>query len=121
MTQPQIYQYTVKNMELSEREIREEIVKRIQKAAHPRKIVLFGSRARGDAEPDSDYDLLVVKDEIKSRRDESHQIRMALMALPIFVDVLLRRTDEDNGKQQLHIGIQKSLAEEGIILYERGA
>ena len=106
-------------MELSEKEIREEIIRHIQEVANPRKIVLFGSRARGNARPDSDYDLLVVKDEVQSRRDESHQIRMALMALPIFVDLLLRSTDEDIQKQQLHIGIQKSLMEEGVILYER--
>ena len=29
-----------------------------------RQIVLFGSRARGDARPDSDYDLLVVVDRV---------------------------------------------------------
>jgi predicted nucleotidyltransferase len=107
-------------MQLSEKEIRQEIVKRIVEVAHPRKIVLFGSRARGDATSDSDYDLLVVKDEIKSRMNESHQIRMALMGLPIFVDVLLRRTEDDIRKQQLHIGLQRSLMEEGIVLYERG-
>ncbi len=31
---------------------------------HLKRIVLFGSRARGDAKPDSDYDLLVVVDEV---------------------------------------------------------
>lgn len=32
--------------------------------AHLRQILLFGSRARGDATEDSDYDLLVVADEM---------------------------------------------------------
>lgn len=32
--------------------------------SHLRRIVLFGSRARGDARADSDYDLLVVVDEV---------------------------------------------------------
>jgi uncharacterized protein len=104
----------------SEEYIRQEIVKRIQEVAHPRRIVLFGSRARGDARADSDYDLLVVQDEVKSKRDESHELRKALMGLQIFVDVLLRSTEEDRQKQNLHIGLQKSLMEEGVILYERG-
>jgi hypothetical protein len=35
-----------------------------------RDVVLFGSRARGDADPESDIDLLVVLDEVTSRRRE---------------------------------------------------
>jgi predicted nucleotidyltransferase len=36
------------------------MVRRIVDAYHPLRIYLFGSKARGDAGPDSDYDLLVV-------------------------------------------------------------
>ena len=38
-----------------------EIIRRILAAGEPQKIVLFGSRARGDARADSDYDLLLVE------------------------------------------------------------
>ena len=38
-----------------------DLVKRIVAAAQPEKIVLFGSAARGEMGPDSDYDLLVIK------------------------------------------------------------
>jgi uncharacterized protein len=34
--------------------------------AHLRQVLLFGSRARGDATAESDYDLLVVVDEVDS-------------------------------------------------------
>ena len=102
----------------SEDKMCQEIVRHVREVANPRKIVLFGSRARGDGDEDSDYDLLVVKDEVKSHQDESHQIRVALMALPIFADVLLRTTEENEQKQQLQIGLQKSLMEEGVVLYE---
>src|ERR1700682_663140 len=37
-----------------------EIVRRLADAYHPLKIYLFGSKARGTAGPDSDYDILVV-------------------------------------------------------------
>jgi len=37
-----------------------EIVERIVRGFDPLKIILFGSRARGEAHPDSDVDLLVI-------------------------------------------------------------
>lgn len=37
----------------------DEIVERLISRFHPRRIYLFGSRARGNARPDSDYDFLV--------------------------------------------------------------
>lgn len=40
-----------------------EIVERLISRFHPRRIYLFGSRARGNARPDSDYDFLVEIDE----------------------------------------------------------
>ena len=107
-------------IDLSEDKIRREIVRYVREVASPRKIVLFGSRARGDGDDDSDYDLLVVKDEIKSRSEETHQISVALMALPIFADVLVRSAEEDRKYQQIRIGFQKRLMEDGVVLYERG-
>ena len=38
----------------------QEIVRRLADAYHPLQIYLFGSKARGTAGPDSDYDILVV-------------------------------------------------------------
>ena len=36
----------------------EEIIRKIVEAFQPRRIVMFGSRARGDTRPDSDLDLM---------------------------------------------------------------
>ena len=43
----------------------EEAVSRLVDALHPRAIILFGSRARGEHRPESDYDLLVISDELR--------------------------------------------------------
>ena len=40
--------------------ILDEIVERLVAAYQPQRIYLFGSKARGDAGPDSDYDLMVI-------------------------------------------------------------
>ncbi len=45
----------------SESEI-QTLADKIAREFHPEKIILFGSHARGDAQPDSDVDLLVIMD-----------------------------------------------------------
>lgn len=44
-----------------DQEVLDEIVRRIVRVAQPQRIILFGSFARGDAGPNSDLDLLVIK------------------------------------------------------------
>jgi hypothetical protein len=43
----------------------EEAVGRLVDALHPRAIILFGSRARGTYRSQSDYDLLVISNELR--------------------------------------------------------
>jgi len=61
-------------------------------AADPVKIVLFGSRARGDAGPDSDYDFLVVERVVPnptSRHEEMVRLSRALGPLRVPTDVMV--------------------------------
>ncbi len=64
----------------------------------PEAIILFGSRARGDARSDSDVDLLIVETEAfspqRSRRKEAARLYMALRRLGISKDILLYSRDE---------------------------
>jgi len=71
-----------------------EAVRRLVDAAHPRKIILFGSHARGDAQIDSDADLMLIQDTVKDPVAESVRLRRALKGLVMAVDVLpVSRTD----------------------------
>jgi predicted nucleotidyltransferase len=63
-----------------------EMVRRVVDAASPDKVILFGSRARGDHRPDSDIDLLIIKDSGLPRSRRSMDIHAALGGLPIQVD-----------------------------------
>jgi predicted nucleotidyltransferase len=60
---------------------------------HPSRVVLFGSRAQGDARADSDIDLLVVTAEPfeagRSRRREAARLWRALAHFHVPVDLVL--------------------------------
>lgn len=75
-------------------QILDQVVAQIVDVAHPEKIILFGSYARGDAREDSDLDLLVIEREVTARRKESAKIRRALRPLRVPVDVLVFSMDE---------------------------
>ena len=58
--------------------------------AQPRKVILFGSVVAGIPHLHSDLDILVVtKDEVASRREESVRIRRALRGISMPMDILV--------------------------------
>jgi len=63
-------------------------------AARPERIILFGSRARGEAREDSDFDFLVIEAHVKDRAREMVRLRRALRPLRIPVDVLVYSTED---------------------------
>lgn len=68
-------------------------------ADDPVKIVLFGSRARGDAGSDSDFDFLVVERDPRDRHAEMVRLGRALrpLGMPFDVVVVSERYAEDWG------------------------
>lgn len=97
-----------------------EILKKIKSEA--RKIVpgcrvmLFGSRARGDYHKDSDYDILVIcpkESEFKNKRNIAGQIRKALVKLGVLADVLVHTENDVKIKRNfpghvLHYAMQEA-------------
>lgn len=71
------------------REAMPEAIDSIVAAYHPARVILFGSQARGDAQPDSDVDLLVVFDQRGDDRERRIGIRRALKDMPFAKDVLV--------------------------------
>lgn len=69
-------------------------VEAIVGAAAPRRVVLFGSHARGDAGPDSDLDFLVITAPGTHRRDTAKAIYRRLAGLGHAVDVVVVTTDD---------------------------
>lgn len=95
------------------------IVRRIVKRFRPEAIILFGSRARGDAGPDSDIDLLVVMPVEESVVETRLAIQMALPRLSISVDVFVT-TPESFAWRKDYVGtIEWPATREGTVLYAR--
>jgi predicted nucleotidyltransferase len=67
----------------------DEVVKRTVAAAHPVRIILFGSAARGAIGPDSDLDLLVVVRDGVHRRRTSQEIYRGLRGIGFAKDVVV--------------------------------
>jgi uncharacterized protein len=60
-----------------------------------RTVVLFGSRARGDARADSDYDLLVVADGLpREPVSRLREVRMALRGCTIAINTVAKTPEE---------------------------
>jgi len=97
----------------------QEISDILVKNVHPRKIILFGSYARGDASDDSDLDLLIVKDEVSNKRSEMVEARRLLSHLRVPVDILVTTEDHLNSSWKDYPGTYLyDATREGIVLYE---
>lgn len=67
----------------------EELVRRIVAAVQPKRIILFGSAARGQMHKDSDLDVLVIMPDTVHRRETARQIYRALRRLGAPKDVIV--------------------------------
>jgi predicted nucleotidyltransferase len=70
-------------------QILDEAVRRIVAVAAPKRIILFGSAARGEMTSHSDYDLLVVVPEERYKRRILESIYIKLIGVKAPVEVLL--------------------------------
>ncbi len=98
-----------------------ELVSRIVGRFRPKKIILFGSHARGTAGQDSDADILVVMPVKGSKRKKATEIDVALVGLDLPVDVIVVTPEElERNKNQIGTIIYPAL-KEGKVLYEKAA
>lgn len=99
------------------------MVRAIVDEADPEQVILFGSRARGDATAESDYDLIVVEagsfDEGRSRLAEAARLYRTLAEFDVEVDVLVYcRSDVARWRDSLNHVLARALRE-GRVLYDR--
>ena len=96
------------------------IVQKIVTHLMPEQIILFGSRARGEADEESDLDLFIIQSSAASNREVRRQVDRLLLGRRFAVDIIVRKPEE----------VQRNLKDgnpfythhvfrEGKVLYER--
>lgn len=106
-----------------------DFIERIKKAIEGCKVrfdiygvIVFGSRVKGRARPESDFDILVVAEGINPKRhrrgDEIIQLKRCLPVKP--ADVLLLTPEEAISNFRNHNPLFLDIAEDGIVVMDRG-
>ncbi len=108
-----------RNMSSPNDTIVRDIVRRIVNTAQPEKVILFGSQARGDARPDSDFDVLVIKQSDEPRYRRSIPLYIALADLPVEVEVMVYTPEEVDEWSQVPQAFVTTAVREGTTIYER--
>lgn len=98
-------------------QVLQQSVSRILAVVNPRKIILFGSAARGTQHDGSDLDILVIVANGTHRRQTSQQIYRNLIGLGYATDIIVvTEEDVENFRDTAGYVIQPALAE-GRLLY----
>lgn len=97
----------------------EKIIEKILEVIIPDKIILFGSRAKGTACEDSDYDILVIKSGIENKREIAKKLYRNMFGTNASVDIIVEKS-EIVEKYKDSVGfIYKFALKEGKIIYAR--
>jgi len=94
------------------------VVERLISAYRPDRIYLFGSIARGDADEDSDYDLMVlVPDDATPERRGSRLAYQALRGTGIAADVLVWTRGSFERRAHVVASLPATVLREGKLLH----
>jgi predicted nucleotidyltransferase len=96
-----------------------EIVKRLVEAYQPLHIYLFGFCARGEAGPDSDYDLMVVvPDDASPERKRAKLAYDSLWGTGVAADVVVWAAERFIRRSSVVTSLPATVLREGRLLYD---
>ena len=98
-----------------------EMVGRLVQASQPEQIILFGSRARGTARPDSDVDFLVVMPLRKPRRRLEGDLHAAVAGSELSKDIVVVTPEELERFRHVPGTVVEPALESGLVVYRRAA
>src|SRR5512139_3581548 len=100
-------------------EVLEQITRRVVEGFHPQRLILFGSRARGDERRESDIDLLIVAPSDQPRWQRVAPVYRALAGLGVPKDIVWWTPEEIAEWRNVKTHFINTVLREGIVLYEK--
>lgn len=101
-------------------QVPELLLKQVVSVFGPRRVILFGSRARGDSRTDSDFDLVVVlDDDVPNERLSSKRRYEAHRGFPAPVDIIPCREGALKERARAIGSFAHTVLTEGVVVYER--
>ena len=104
-----------------DQELVDNVVSRIVERFHPKRIVLFGSQARGDAGPESDIDLFVEMESNQRPLDRTIAVGSLFKNRRWGLDVFVYTPEEVTSRRGDPGDLLAYVEAEGIVLYDRDA
>jgi uncharacterized protein len=104
---------------LSNDQLIEEVTRRLAAAAPGAKVILFGSRSRGEERPNSDLDLLVIhRGEVDSPGEEFVRLRRELRGLGVGVDLVVVSADYAERRARSAGSLMEEVLSRGRVLVD---
>lgn len=97
----------------------DEVVRRLIEGYKPERIILFGSRATGEARAESDFDLLIIKDTDQRPIDRQADVERLLSDRRIPLDLLVYTPREVLALYAAGSPLVEEVVETGRVLYMR--
>ena len=98
----------------------EDLLRRVVARLDPRRVIVFGSHARGDATPESDWDLLIVMDDdAPAERLDWRGLHEARRGFRGAVDLIPCRDSDFRERVDVVGSLPWIAATEGVVVYER--
>lgn len=99
----------------------QEITRRLVGGFHPRRVILFGSQARGEAKPHSDFDFIVLMDEVGDRLRIAADMHAAKRGLLVGCDFVVATEEEYEIERRIPGSVFYYADREKRVVYDRAA
>ncbi len=112
---------TLQNNILTPEKLQAAVDRIVARLNSPARVILFGSQARGDADKNSDLDLMVIERELPDKAAEYLRLKAAIGRVGVGVDLLLYSEAEFERRSQVPGTVPYWAKKEGRVLYDAAA